>query len=657
MPPITNGDRPSARPSTRKAAASSASATHRPRTAKVTAGATPATPAKTPTKGKVVRRADPATNRAAAAAAAGGEESAPANMRALPRRNITAVCDAVSVASRFPSQSRCSAVAPDATVWTGEADGSIVIRLAPSGLEVHRLSPIGRSVVLTLANVSGRMWAGYSDGALRVFDPATQAVVGESTQHTAAVYAMCAADGFVYTGGADWKVYQWEAEDLHFCRMYHGHRNNVRCLTTYRDPESGRRYVVSGSDDGTVKVWDASSALTPMKRSIAGGAGSDKDTGCIATLDGQGRGVLSALVLEDTAELWVGSEDTAIRVWDLYSMTITSVITAHRTPVVTLQRVEETIWSGSKDGAVVITNRFSKDVVHQATQPPASVVSSNGAGPKTQQRFNMSIQPVTRTVVYNVWTTSVDGSWQCWNFAAPESATAPSAAERDIEAEMIGYPEGHYLSQSRQRRSSHTSQRRGSSARGAATNDAGAAAASSACPPLSHDNTSAGGDGEDAELRASVARTRRSVAELLTEPAEVRRNGSRSAANADFAATGADGEGTAAAEEDDAAIDAVAESIRNDRAEATKKEVEHQLAALKKEVQRTERLHAELRRLGQDPDAVEAAAVGDESTSSLGQRGATDSPSTQALESVSAKLEAQRAENVALAAAIVAAKS
>jgi hypothetical protein len=621
MPAITNSDRPASRPSTRATTSPSASVTRRTRAAKVSGGENVASTG--PKKGRVVRRADPVPVQESEAAS-----TAPANIRALSKRNVMTVCDSVSVAGRFGSQSRCSAVAPDTTVWTGEADGSIVIRLAPSGMEVSRIQATGRAVVLVLANVSGRMWAGYSDGAIRVFDHDTQKVLRESTQHTAAVYAMCAADGFVYTGGADWKVYQWEADDLHFCRMYHGHRNNVRCLTTYKDPESGCRYVVSGSDDGTVKVWDTSVAVSPMKKAACG-ANAEKDAGCVATLDGQGRGVRSALVLEDTAELWVGSEDTAIRVWDLYSMTITSVITAHRTPVVTMQRVEETVWSGSKDGTIVITNRFSKDVVHQATQPPTS--SSSGG---LQQRFNMSIQPVTRTVIYNVWATSADGSWQCWNFTAPESG----APYTEDEA-AVTYPEGHYLSQSRNRRSPHTSQRRSSSAR-----------ATSAATADAHHNShqSSTMREDDAELRESVARTRRSVAELLTEPAEVTLNNGRGAA---AASADVDAE---AQDEDDVPLEVVAESIRNDRAEATKKDVEHQLAALEKEMKRAEKLREQLRKLGQDPVAVAAAAT--VHNRAPRKSVVADSPSTEALENVSSKLDAQRVENAALAAAINAAK-
>lgn len=614
MPPTTNSERVTGHPWARPATSPGASATRKAHPAAKAVrinnshNSGPSASTKKPKKSKVVHRADitPADD---------AVPSQPANMRALSKRNITAICDSVSVASRFEGHSRCSAVAPDTTVWTGETDGSIVIRLAPSGVEVSRISQMGRAAVLILLSVNGRMWAGYSDGAIRVFDPSTQRVVHESTQHTAAVYAMCAADGFVYTAGGDWKVHQWEADDLHFRRMYHGHRNNVRCLTTYKDPESGRRYVVSGSDDGTVKIWDASTAALPVKKASAKG----EDTSCVATLDGEGRGVLSMLVLEDTAELWVGTEDTAIRVWDLYSMTITAVITAHRTPVVTMQRVEETVWSGSKDGTIVITNRFSKDVVHQATQPPTSSSSSNNSGP--QQRFNMSIQPVSRTVVYNIWATRADGAWQCWNFTAPETG-----APYEEKGATVAYPESHYLSQSRHRR--------GSSARGTTT------AASRDASVGGGNEAARGADEEDAELRESVARTRRSVAELLTEPAEVTLNNGDSRKGNDD-------------DDDDVPIEAVAESIRNDRAADTQREMERRQAALQKATERAERLRTQLKGLGLDPATVAAAAAAHPVSQ---QNDAAGSPNTEALEAVSARLEAQKTENAALAAAIVAAK-
>ncbi|KAG5505774.1 hypothetical protein JKF63_05110 [Porcisia hertigi] len=395
-------------------------------------------------------------------------------------RRTPNVSDCVTVSNRFEGRSRCSAVAPNGTVWTGETDGSIVIRLAPSGVKLSRIEPFGSTAALVIANVSGRMWAGYSDGAIRVFDHATRMVLLTSRQHTAALYAICDADGFVYTGGADWKVHEWDATDLHYSRMYHGHRNTVRSLTTYIDEKSGCRYIVSGSDDGTVKVWDVAAAKI--------GGTQKPEGGCVATLEGKGRGVLSMLVFEDTGELWVGCEDSVIRVWSLHLLTTTAVVTAHRAPVVTLQRVGEAVWSGSKDGAIAITDRLTKNVFHQASQPPARGSTTAGT-----QRVKMSILPVTRSLVYNVWATAEDGSWLCWNYAIPND-------EHSYVAEPSLFTNEHHPFHSRQqRRPPHMSESRSHTIRSGASD--------------AHHHNEA--------LRECVAQTRHNVAALLTKPTDV----------------------------------------------------------------------------------------------------------------------------------------
>ncbi|CAC9486349.1 conserved hypothetical protein [Leishmania infantum JPCM5] len=566
---------------------------------------------------------------------ANGVDDAPANMCTLSHRSALTICDSVSVSRRFGGQSRCSAVAVDGTAWTGETDGTIAIRLVPSGMEVRRIAPIGRAAVLVMQNVSGNMWAGYSDGAIRVFDHVTQKVLRQSTQHTAAVYAMCAADGYVFTGGADGKVYQWMAEDLHYSHMYYGHRNAVRSLTTYTDQKSRCRYVVSGSDDGTVKVWEATVAKTSGTPR--------KDGGCVSTLDGQGRCVLSILVLEDTAELWAGSEDSAIRVWDLSSMTVTTVITGHRAPVVTLLKVGDTVWSGSKDGAITITNRFSKDIVHQASQPPAR--RSAAAGGK---RSSVSILPVTRTVVYEVWVTAVDGSWQCWNFTVPEGVKS-CIEEADV---LKG---GRCPSHSRPQRLSRVNQCRSRNVRSGSV---------SAYSENGSDSASARAHSSDEKLRASVAQTRRTVAVLL---AGSKVHHGLGAHNGNGFAHRSEAVSVGIVDDDDTPLDIVAESIRNDHTAETKREVQLKQAALAKERRKSAELRAALEMMCKDPVAIaeegaekvfrrtDSLVIADAQAETIAmerQSGMLGSPTTEKLVWVSSQLELVKAQNEAMAAAM-----
>ncbi|GET88382.1 hypothetical protein, conserved [Leishmania tarentolae] len=561
-----------------------------------------------------------------------GSDEAPTSMRSLAHRNVLTGCESVSVSRRFKGQSCCSAVALDGTVWTGERAGAIAVRLASNGMEVRRIAPIGGASVLVMENVSGNMWAGYSDGAIRVFDHVTLKVLRESTQHTAAVYAMCAADGYVFTGGADRKVYRWMEEDLHYSCMYYGHRNAVRSLTTYTDQKSGSRYVVSGSDDGTVKVWEATVAKT--------NGTPQKDCSCVSTIHGQGRSVLSMLVWEDTAELWAGSEDSIIRVWDLSSMTVITVLTAHRAPVVALKKVGDTVWSGSKDGAITITNRFSKDILHQASKPPARSNAATG-----RPRSSTLIMPVTCSAVYEVWTTAVDGSWQCWNFTVPQWVKS-NVKHADF------FKGGRCLLHKQPQRRSH-SVRTGS--------------VHVYSGDSSH-SASALVQNRDKKLRESVAQTRHTVAVLLACSKVENHVGAHNGNGVAHCNEAADVD---VVEDDDIPLDVVVESIHNDHAAETQKEVRFKEAELAKERRKSADLRAELEKIGKDPvaiaeegaqnvftrtDSLATAGALVETNGMNRQSSARDRPARETLIKVSSQLELIKAQNKAMTVALTTSK-
>ncbi|KAG5479461.1 hypothetical protein LSCM1_04724 [Leishmania martiniquensis] len=499
------------------------------------------------------------------------------------RRNGSG-CDGVTVCGRFDGQSRCSTMALNGMAWTGERDGAIATRLTPSGMEVGRIKPNGRSMVLVIANVGDCIWVGYSDGAIRVFDHATHKLLRESTQHTAAVYAMCAAGDYVYTGGADWKVHEWEAADLRYSRMFYGHRSTVRSLTTYLDQQGGHRYVVSGSDDGTIKVWKAATTRTSRAKTEGGD--------CVATLEKQGLCILSVLVLDDTAELWAGSEDSAIRVWDLCTLAATNIIRAHRAPVVALQKVDETVWSGSKDGAIAVTNRFSKEILYRATQP----LARSRAAARTQ-RFAMSILPVTHSFFCNVWTTAADGSWQSWDVSL--SGGAKQSADK-----ACVLMRGRQPLQSRKPRSSRGGRHRGDHAsRGAV--DANKYKRSRSASALPENRVQ--------ELRESVAQLRRTVAALLADSADVHPDNGSGVNDTGDVVNRYEAQNAGGVDDDDGGIplDAVAESIRDDYTAEAQREVHQLQAELAVERRKSAELRTELEKMGKGPhlSAAEGAKV------------------------------------------------
>lgn len=390
-----------------------------------------AAPAKaTATKKRAATAPGATTTTAAGKKKAGGAAPSAANAstsasRAMGRLTVNPgdlAADTMSVTNRVQANSRCIALGDDGTVWTGEADGSIAIRLPPLGDEVERIpgekNRLGRtSTVTVLHRVDGNMWAAYSNGTIKIFatEPNSSgqiSIVQEHRQMTSVVNAICEVGRHVCSAGGDWKVYLWDRDDLRYGRLFYGHANSVRALAGYVDPDTEEDVIISGSDDGTVKFWNPRAP-----------AQSERDVACIATIEMPARsGVWSMAVLEDTMELWVGCDDGALRVYDLYSKTCTAVIEGHTAPVVALRQIDDNMWSGSKTGTLLIASRFTKDVVNVVRQPVASRAAAGGVGP-----CSICIQPVQRTIVNNVWVTGTDGAWQCWSQLSPESVVGGTA--------------------------------------------------------------------------------------------------------------------------------------------------------------------------------------------------------------------------------------
>lgn len=578
---------------------------------------TPASSVARPSRrGKKSKRPSKSSTAVTTGTAAIKSAGAPVSLRSLSKIHVGAISDTVTASRRFSGNSRCCAVAPDGTAWTGEVDGSIVLRLVPSGAEVVRIPPSGRATATVIERVAGSMWVGFSDGAIRVFDVETQQQKQESRQHTAAIYAICTVGDSVYTGGADWKIHQWEAADMNHRRMLSGHKNSVRCLTPYRDPESNRWCLASGSDDGTVKIWDTQASPPRSVKSAA--AEAEREGRCIATLDGQCRSVRCLAVWQDTAELWVGSEDTVIRVWDLYSMTVMAVITAHRAPVVSLQQVEDSVWSGSTDGTVAVTDRYSKDLIFRAAQPP----TSTGVG----LRDVMVIAPVSRTIIHNVWTTAADGSWQCWAYKTEESSVATTMPC------MVNFSQP--VSSIRTARNGSASVRRETSTR---------RAGSESMKEVSSAVLDGDGNNDNGELRESVARTRRSINTLLAESADCgfvsfnMENGNES---------------------EDAPIDAFVASIRDDRRAELAKEVSQCKIQVAQEEKKAERLRTKLAKVQNattvPPQLPTTTPTRTENASK--PDGRHPSPTTEALASLSSRLTELKAQNEVIEKQIAAGK-
>lgn len=144
-------------------------------------------------------------------------------------------------------------VTPDArTIATGNYGSNITLwdveTRSPSRLEQHQ----GR--VNSLAIVGDRLVSGSGDGSIRVWDITNAYEIQEPLSAAARVLSLAAAnDGTVAAGYSDGYIRIWNIVDGSLVQAIAAHDDQVSSLAfSPADPD----VLVSGSHDGTIKVWD-----------------------------------------------------------------------------------------------------------------------------------------------------------------------------------------------------------------------------------------------------------------------------------------------------------------------------------------------------------------------------------------------------------------
>ena len=201
----------------------------------------------------------------------------------------------------FSAEVRC-ACRVGSTVWAAERDGAIVVRDASSAKVIEKQLPHGWETILCITTVgSSAVWCGTSDGPILIFDRQRK-LTHEARAHAGGVQCLCAAPtaggrGFVVSGGLDRRVCMWPLDGSKVIKTLSGHTGGVRsCLVLGLE-------IWTGSDDGTLRVWDASVGLFQL----------DAAEACRAVLSGHNGAVHQLLAHSDG--ILSCSADGTIRCW------------------------------------------------------------------------------------------------------------------------------------------------------------------------------------------------------------------------------------------------------------------------------------------------------------------------------------------------------
>ncbi|KAK2079450.1 hypothetical protein QBZ16_003142 [Prototheca wickerhamii] len=166
--------------------------------------------------------------------------------------------------------------------------------------------------------------------------------VGVLSGHERAIRALAASDGRLFSGSDDATVRVWDASTLECLAVLRGHSDNVRVLCAIPGT------LFSGAWDRTVMAWCVDGEL-------GAGEGAPRQLAPAAVLRGHSQAVLCLAALESPARLVSGSYDGLLRFWerdDEGGWRCSRLCEGHRDGVRALTAAGRRVFSGSYDGSV-----------------------------------------------------------------------------------------------------------------------------------------------------------------------------------------------------------------------------------------------------------------------------------------------------------------
>ncbi len=153
----------------------------------------------------------------------------------------------------------------------------------------------GPIYALAFSPSTSRLASSGEDKTIRIWDPGTGAELGRLESGGSMPCLAYSPDGKILATGGAKLIRFWNADDLKQGPDLVGHTGRVLCLAFTSDG----KWLVSGSDDKTLRVWDAATG---------------KATGRMLVLKGA---VRSLAVAHDNATVAIASKGSAIRLWNL----------------------------------------------------------------------------------------------------------------------------------------------------------------------------------------------------------------------------------------------------------------------------------------------------------------------------------------------------
>ncbi|XP_032160172.1 WD repeat-containing protein 86 isoform X1 [Mustela erminea] len=181
-----------------------------------------------------------------------------------------------------------------------------------------------------------------ADRTIRKWDVRTGQCLQVFRGHTSIVNRILVANNQLFSSSYDRTARAWSVDKGQVAQEFRGHRNCVLTLA-YSAPwdlpgapcaEEVGGLLVTGSTDGTAKVWQVASGC------------------CHQTLRGHTGAVLCLVLDTPSHTAFTGSTDATIRAWDILSGEQLRVFREHQGSVICLELVNRHVYSGSADRTV-----------------------------------------------------------------------------------------------------------------------------------------------------------------------------------------------------------------------------------------------------------------------------------------------------------------
>uniref|UniRef100_A0A8C5PI90 WD repeat domain 86 n=1 Tax=Leptobrachium leishanense TaxID=445787 RepID=A0A8C5PI90_9ANUR len=183
-----------------------------------------------------------------------------------------------------------------------------------------------------------------ADQTARKWEVSTGLCLAVYTGHTSIVNRILIVKDYLFSASYDRTARCWDVETARQLQVFQGHRNCILTLAHFSsddildesDIEANdvKEFIVTGSTDCTVKIWEASSGC------------------CYQTLRGHTGAVMCIVLDAPNSELFSGSTDDTIRRWNMATGDQLKLYRGHQGSIICLEMVGRHMYSGSADRTV-----------------------------------------------------------------------------------------------------------------------------------------------------------------------------------------------------------------------------------------------------------------------------------------------------------------